>query len=136
MRLSSIGNRGSKIANTTEEGNFGFKGNFGDSSWNWDAHFSYGKSTVETQSSIHQHRRSFRPSAVRLRQAPATARRSTSSIRATRAPSLSSTVRRSVRSPPSCIKRSRLKPRRTARCSACRLVTSNSQVACSIARNI
>jgi len=49
MRLSSIGNRGSKIANTTEEGNFGFKGNFGDTSWNWDTHFSYGKSTVETQ---------------------------------------------------------------------------------------
>jgi len=49
MRLSSLGNRGSKIANTTEEGNFGFKGNFGDTSWNWDTHFSYGKSTVETQ---------------------------------------------------------------------------------------
>ena len=49
MRLSSLGNRGSKIANTTEEGNFGFKGSFGDTSWNWDTHFSYGKSTVETQ---------------------------------------------------------------------------------------
>jgi len=49
MRLSSIGNRGSKIANTTEEGNFGFKGNFGDTSWNWDAHASYGKATIETQ---------------------------------------------------------------------------------------
>ncbi len=49
MRLTSLGDRGSKIANTTEEGNFGFKGNFGDTSWNWDAHFSYGKSTVESQ---------------------------------------------------------------------------------------
>ncbi|HEY2394883.1 MAG TPA: TonB-dependent receptor plug domain-containing protein, partial [Rudaea sp.] len=50
MRLTSLGNRGSKIANTTEEGNFGFKGNFGDTSWNWDAHMSYGKSTVESRS--------------------------------------------------------------------------------------
>jgi hypothetical protein len=49
LRLSSIGDRGAKLANTTEEGNFGFKGNFGDTSWNWDAHISYGKSTVETQ---------------------------------------------------------------------------------------
>jgi outer membrane receptor protein involved in Fe transport len=49
MRLTSLGNRGAKLANTTEEGNFGFKGNFGDTSWNWDAHISYGKSTVETQ---------------------------------------------------------------------------------------
>ena len=49
MRLSSIGNRGSKIADTTEEGNFGFKGNFGETSWNWDAHVSYGKLTIESQ---------------------------------------------------------------------------------------
>jgi len=49
MRLTSLGDRGSKIANTTEEGNFGFKGNFGDTSWNWDAHVSYGKSTVESR---------------------------------------------------------------------------------------
>jgi outer membrane receptor protein involved in Fe transport len=49
LRLTSLGNRGSKIANTTELGNFGFKGNFGDTSWNWDAHFSYGKATVESQ---------------------------------------------------------------------------------------
>jgi len=49
LRLTSLGNRGSKIANTGEEGIFGFKGNFGDTSWNWDAHYSYGKSTVESQ---------------------------------------------------------------------------------------
>jgi iron complex outermembrane receptor protein len=49
MRLTSLGNRGLKIANTTEEGNFGFKGNFGDTSWNWDAHVSYGKLTNEQQ---------------------------------------------------------------------------------------
>jgi outer membrane receptor protein involved in Fe transport len=50
LRLTSLGNRGAKLANTTELGNFGFKGNFGDTSWNWDAHYSYGKSTVESQS--------------------------------------------------------------------------------------
>jgi outer membrane receptor protein involved in Fe transport len=50
MRLTSLGNRGGKIANTGEEGIFGFKGNFGDTSWNWDTHFSYGKNTTETQS--------------------------------------------------------------------------------------
>jgi outer membrane receptor protein involved in Fe transport len=49
LRLTSLGNRGSDIANTTQEGNFGFKGNFGDTSWNWDAHFSYGKLTNELQ---------------------------------------------------------------------------------------
>jgi iron complex outermembrane receptor protein len=49
LRLSSIGNRGEKYATTGELGNFGFKGNIGGSSWNWDAHISYGKSTVEQQ---------------------------------------------------------------------------------------
>jgi outer membrane receptor protein involved in Fe transport len=49
MRLTSLGNRGTKFANTGEEGIFGFKGNFGDTSWNWDAHASYGKATVESQ---------------------------------------------------------------------------------------
>ncbi|HEX3897151.1 MAG TPA: TonB-dependent receptor, partial [Rudaea sp.] len=49
LRLSSIGNRGLKIANTTALGNAGLKGTFGDSSWNWDTHFSYGKLTLETQ---------------------------------------------------------------------------------------
>lgn len=49
LRLSSIGNRGSKLANTTELGNAGLKGVFGDSSWNWDAHLSYGKLTLESQ---------------------------------------------------------------------------------------
>src|SRR3984957_1136225 len=49
LRLSSIGNRGLKISNTTELGNVGLKGTFGDSSWNWDTHFSYGKLTLETQ---------------------------------------------------------------------------------------
>jgi outer membrane receptor protein involved in Fe transport len=49
LRLSSIGNRGSKIANTTELGNAGLKGAFGDSGWNWDAHISYGKLTIESQ---------------------------------------------------------------------------------------
>ncbi|HEX3896947.1 MAG TPA: TonB-dependent receptor, partial [Rudaea sp.] len=44
-----IGNRGLKIANTTEMGNAGLKGTFGDTSWNWDAHVSYGKLTLETQ---------------------------------------------------------------------------------------
>jgi outer membrane receptor protein involved in Fe transport len=49
LRLSSIGNRGLKIANTTELGNAGLKGSFGDSAWNWDAHVSYGKLALETQ---------------------------------------------------------------------------------------
>jgi outer membrane receptor protein involved in Fe transport len=49
LRLSSIGNRGSKAAVTTQMANAGLKGAFGDSSWNWDAHFSYGKLTSETQ---------------------------------------------------------------------------------------
>jgi outer membrane receptor protein involved in Fe transport len=49
LRLSSLGDRGLKIANTTEMGNAGLKGTFGDTSWNWDAHVSYGKLTLETQ---------------------------------------------------------------------------------------
>jgi outer membrane receptor protein involved in Fe transport len=49
LRLSSIGNRGLKIANTTEMANAGLKGTFGETSWNWDTHFSYGKLTLETQ---------------------------------------------------------------------------------------
>jgi len=43
LRLSTLGNRGLKIADTTELANVGLKGNFGDTSWNWDAHISYGK---------------------------------------------------------------------------------------------
>jgi outer membrane receptor protein involved in Fe transport len=43
LRLSTIGNRGLKIADTTELANVGLKGTFGDTSWNWDAHLSYGK---------------------------------------------------------------------------------------------
>lgn len=42
-RLSVLGNRGLQIADTTELANVGLKGGFGDSSWNWDAHLSYGK---------------------------------------------------------------------------------------------
>ena len=42
-RLSVLGNRGLEIADTTELANVGLKGGFGDSSWNWDAHLSYGK---------------------------------------------------------------------------------------------
>jgi outer membrane receptor protein involved in Fe transport len=49
LRLTSLGNRGLKIANTTALANTGLKGSFGDTSWNWDAHYSYGKLTVETQ---------------------------------------------------------------------------------------
>ncbi|HEX6834253.1 MAG TPA: TonB-dependent receptor, partial [Rudaea sp.] len=49
LRLSSIGNRGSKLAVTTELGNAGLKGQIGESSWNWDAHVSYGKFTSEQQ---------------------------------------------------------------------------------------
>jgi iron complex outermembrane recepter protein len=49
MRLTSIGDRGAKLSNTTELGNVGLKGTFGDTSWNWDAHISYGKLTLETQ---------------------------------------------------------------------------------------
>jgi iron complex outermembrane receptor protein len=49
LRLTSLGDRGLKIANTTEMGNAGLKGTFGDTSWNWDAHVSYGKLTLETQ---------------------------------------------------------------------------------------
>ena len=50
LRLTSLGNRGLKIANTTGMGNAGLKGTFGDTSWNWDAHISYGKLALETQS--------------------------------------------------------------------------------------
>ena len=49
LRLSNIGDRGSKLSVTTELGNVGLKGNFGDTSWNWDVHGSYGKLTVEQQ---------------------------------------------------------------------------------------
>lgn len=49
LRLTSVGNRGTKFANTDSLGNFGLKGNFGDSSWAWDAHFSYGKLTIGQQ---------------------------------------------------------------------------------------
>ena len=49
LRLSSIGNRGSKTGNTTELGNFGFRGSIGETNWNWDAHFSYGKLSQLTQ---------------------------------------------------------------------------------------
>ncbi|MEP6482823.1 MAG: TonB-dependent receptor, partial [Rudaea sp.] len=49
LRLSNIGNRGSKFATTTALGNVGLKGAFGDTSWNWDVHGSYGKLTVENQ---------------------------------------------------------------------------------------
>jgi outer membrane receptor protein involved in Fe transport len=49
LRLSSLGNRGSKLSNTTEMGNAGLRGTFGDTSWNWDAHVSYGKFTLQTQ---------------------------------------------------------------------------------------
>jgi outer membrane receptor protein involved in Fe transport len=48
-RLSNIGNRGQKISDTTELANAGLKGSFGDTSWTWDAHVSYGKKTVESQ---------------------------------------------------------------------------------------
>ena len=49
LRLSSLGDRGLKLANTTALANAGLKGAFGDSSWNWDVHFSYGKLTLEEQ---------------------------------------------------------------------------------------
>ena len=49
LRLSSVGDRGNKLSNTTELGNAGLKGTFGDTSWNWDAHVSYGKLTLESQ---------------------------------------------------------------------------------------
>jgi outer membrane receptor protein involved in Fe transport len=42
-RLSILGNRGLKIADTTELANVGLRGSFGTTSWNWDAHLSYGK---------------------------------------------------------------------------------------------
>jgi outer membrane receptor protein involved in Fe transport len=49
QRLSSIGDRGSKISDTAETANVGLKGTIADTSWNWDAHASYGKLTLETQ---------------------------------------------------------------------------------------
>ncbi len=50
LRLSTLGNRGLEIADTTELANVGLKGNFGDTSWNWDAHISYGKNDqLQTQ---------------------------------------------------------------------------------------
>ena len=49
LRLTSIGDRGSKFSTTDELGNVGLKGTFGDTSWNWDAHVSYGAFTVEEQ---------------------------------------------------------------------------------------
>ncbi|MEP6484177.1 MAG: TonB-dependent receptor, partial [Rudaea sp.] len=49
LRLSNIGNRGAKFAQTTLLGNVGLKGSFGDTSWSWDVHGSYGKLTQEQQ---------------------------------------------------------------------------------------
>ncbi|MEP6485511.1 MAG: TonB-dependent receptor, partial [Rudaea sp.] len=49
LRLSNIGNRGTKLSLTTELANVGLKGAFADTSWNWDVHGSYGKFTLETQ---------------------------------------------------------------------------------------
>ena len=49
LRLTDNGDRGEKLASTNELGNVGLKGVFGDSSWNWDAHVSFGKFTVEEQ---------------------------------------------------------------------------------------
>ena len=49
LRLTSNGNRGSKFSTTDELGNVGLKGNVGDTSWNWDAHVSYGTFTVQEQ---------------------------------------------------------------------------------------
>ncbi len=42
-RMSSVGDRGLGISDTTDLANVGLKGNIGDTSWSWDAHFSYGK---------------------------------------------------------------------------------------------
>ena len=49
LRLTSIGDRGTKFSTTDELGNVGLKGTFGDTSWAWDAHVSYGSFTVEEQ---------------------------------------------------------------------------------------
>ena len=49
LRLTSIGDRGSKFSTTDELGNVGLKGTFGDTSWNWDAHVSYGTFAVQEQ---------------------------------------------------------------------------------------
>jgi len=48
--MTPLGNRGVKIATTEMMGNFGLKGNIGQSSWKWDAYVSYAKLTQEFQS--------------------------------------------------------------------------------------
>ena len=54
-RASAIAARSSPTT-TDDLVNVGFKGSFGDTSWNWDAHFSYGKSTSrKPDAQLHQH---------------------------------------------------------------------------------
>ncbi|HSX62332.1 MAG TPA: TonB-dependent receptor [Tahibacter sp.] len=42
LRLQAIGNRRAETAVTTDQINLGLRGGFGDTSWQWDANFTYG----------------------------------------------------------------------------------------------
>jgi iron complex outermembrane recepter protein len=48
-RLSSIGDRGTAFSSTHDLITTGFKGAFGDSTWNWNADFSYGHLSQQIQ---------------------------------------------------------------------------------------
>ena len=48
-RLTSIGNRATDFATEHDLATFGFKGNFGDSSWNWNLDYSYGHLSQQGQ---------------------------------------------------------------------------------------
>ena len=50
-RLTSLGNRETHNASTSDQAIAGFRGTFGDSSWVWDANFDYGHTQVLTLTS-------------------------------------------------------------------------------------
>jgi len=47
-RLSSLGNRETHFSTTADQAIAGFRGTFGDTSWQWDANFDFGHSQVLT----------------------------------------------------------------------------------------
>ena len=49
-RLTSLGNRATNFATEHDLATFGFKGGFGDSSWNWNLDYSYGHLSQQGQS--------------------------------------------------------------------------------------
>jgi outer membrane receptor protein involved in Fe transport len=49
-RFSGLGNRDFHYSTNTNQDVLGLKGNFGSSTWQWDAHFNYGRELVTQQS--------------------------------------------------------------------------------------